>query len=199
MLVFGGLLAASLPLFVGVLAVLGTFLSLYVMGSLMDVSVYAINLTTALGLGLAIDYSLFIVSRYREELRNGRTVEQAGVRTVETAGRTIAFSGLTVAVSLSALLVFPQYFLRSFAYAGIAVVSWQCWRRRRRCRRCSPSSVTASTPCASSVVASQARRRMASGTGSRRGDASADPVALGVVAILLLLARLPAGAVRHAR
>ena len=121
-LVFGGLLAASLPLFVGVLAVLGTFLSLYVMGSLMDVSVYAINLTTALGLGLAIDYSLFIVSRYREELRNGRTVEQAVVRTVETAGRTIAISGLTVAVSLSALLVFPQYFLRSFAYAGIAVV-----------------------------------------------------------------------------
>jgi RND superfamily putative drug exporter len=121
-LVFGGLLAASLPLFVGVLAVLGTFLTLYVMGSLMDVSVYAINLTTALGLGLAIDYSLFIVSRYREELRNGRTVEQAVVRTVETAGRTIAISGLTVAVSLSALLVFPQYFLRSFAYAGIAVV-----------------------------------------------------------------------------
>ena len=121
-LVFGGLLAASLPLFVGVLAVLGTFLSLYVMGSLTDVSIYAINLTTALGLGLAIDYSLFIISRYREELRNGRTVEQAVVRTVETAGRTIAISALTVAVSLSALLVFPQYFLRSFAYAGIAVV-----------------------------------------------------------------------------
>ena len=121
-LVFGGLLAASLPLFVGVLAVLGTFLSLYVMGSLTDVSVYAINLTTALGLGLAIDYSLFIISRYREELRNGRSVEQAVVRTVETAGRTIAISALTVAVSLSALLVFPQYFLRSFAYAGIAVV-----------------------------------------------------------------------------
>ncbi len=121
-LVFGGLIAASLPLFVGVLAVLGTFLSLYVIGSLTDVSVYAINLTTALGLGLAIDYSLFIVSRYREELRHGASVEDAVVRTVETAGRTIAISALTVAVSLSALLVFPQYFLRSFAYAGIAVV-----------------------------------------------------------------------------
>ena len=71
LLVFGGLVAASLPLFVGVVAVLGTFLSLYVIGSITDVSVYAINLTTALGLGLAIDYSLFIVSRYREELRRG--------------------------------------------------------------------------------------------------------------------------------
>jgi len=121
-LVFGGLVAAALPLFVGVIAVLGTFLSLFAIGSLADVSVYSINLTTALGLGLAIDYSLFIVSRYREELRAGRDVEGAIVRTVETAGRTIALSGLTVAVSLSALLVFPQYFLRSFAYAGVAVV-----------------------------------------------------------------------------
>ena len=121
-LVFGGLVAASLPLFVGVIAILGTFLSLYVIGSITDVSIYAINLTTALGLGLAIDYSLFIVSRYREELRNGRTVEGAVVRAVETAGRTVTISALTVAASLAALLVFPQYFLRSFAYAGIAVV-----------------------------------------------------------------------------
>ena len=120
--VFRGLVAASLPLFVGVVAVLGTFLSLFVIGSLTDVSVYAINLTTALGLGLAIDYSLFIVSRYREELRAGRSVGDAVVRSVETAGRTVAISALTVAVSLAALLVFPQYFLRSFAYAGIAVV-----------------------------------------------------------------------------
>ncbi len=122
LLVFGGLVAASLPLFVGIVAVLGTFLSLFVIGSLTDVSVYAINLTTALGLGLAIDYSLFIVSRYREELRAGRSVGDAVVRSVETAGRTVLISALTVAVSLSALLVFPQYFLRSFAYAGIAVV-----------------------------------------------------------------------------
>ncbi|MEJ7722377.1 MAG: MMPL family transporter [Ilumatobacteraceae bacterium] len=121
-LVFGGLLAAGLPLLVGVIAVLGTFLSLFVIGSVTDVSVFAINLTTALGLGLAIDYSLFIVSRYREELAAGRTVEGAVIRAVETAGRTIAIGALTVAVSLSALLLFPMYFLRSFAYAGIAVV-----------------------------------------------------------------------------
>jgi len=98
LVVFGGLVAASLPLFVGVVAVLGTFLSLYVIGSLTDVSVYAINLTTALGLGLAIDYSLFIVSRYREELRAGRDVDDAVVRAVQTAGRTVLISALTVAV-----------------------------------------------------------------------------------------------------
>ena len=120
--VFGGLVAASLPLLVGVVAVLGTFLTLYVVGSVTDVSIYAVNLTTALGLGLAIDYSLFIVSRYREELRAGRSVDDAVIRSVETAGRTVLISALTVAVSLGALFVFPLYFLRSFAYAGIAVV-----------------------------------------------------------------------------
>jgi putative drug exporter of the RND superfamily len=120
--VFRGVVAASLPLLVGVMSVFGTFLALFVLGSVTDVSVYAINLTTALGLGLAIDYSLFIVSRFREELRAGRTVEHAVVRTVETAGKTVLISSLTVAASLMALLVFPQYFLRSFAYAGVAVV-----------------------------------------------------------------------------
>ena len=122
LLVFRGFVAASLPLFVGVIAILGTLLSLFLIGSVTDVSIYAINLTTALGLGLGIDYSLFMVSRFREELRAGRTTELAVVRTMETAGRTILISALTVAVSLSALLVFPLYFLRSFAYAGVAVV-----------------------------------------------------------------------------
>ena len=121
--VFGGLVAASLPLFVGGLAVFGGFLSLWAIAQVTDVSIFSINLTTAMGLGLAIDYSLFIVARYREELRKGRSVDDAIVATVETAGRTVAFSGLTVAVSLSALLVFPLYFLRSFAYAGVAVVT----------------------------------------------------------------------------
>src|SRR5207302_9146735 len=89
---------------------------------LSDVSIDVLNLSTAMGVGLAIDYSLFIVSRYREELRAGRDTEGAVVRTVETAGRTVAFGALTVAASLAALLVFPLYFLRSFAYAGIPVV-----------------------------------------------------------------------------
>ena len=120
--VFRSLVAALLPLFVGVIAIFGTLLNLFVIGSITDVSIYAVNLTTALGLGLAIDYSLFIVSRFREELHAGRSVEDSIIRTVNTAGRTVLISALTVAVSLSALLVFPLYFLRSFAYAGIAVV-----------------------------------------------------------------------------
>ena len=121
-LVFGGLVAASLPLFVALIAVPGTLLSLFAIAHITDVSIYSINLTTALGLGLAIDYSLFIVNRFREELEKGNTVEASVVRTVETAGRTVAFSALTVAASLVALLAFPLYFLRSFAYAGTSVV-----------------------------------------------------------------------------
>jgi RND superfamily putative drug exporter len=121
-IVFGGLVAAGLPLLVALIAVFGTLLALFVISQVTDVSIYSINLTTALGLGLAIDYSLFIVNRFREELRGGLAPNQAVVRTVETAGRTVAFSALTVAASLSALLVFPLYFLRSFAYAGSSVV-----------------------------------------------------------------------------
>jgi RND superfamily putative drug exporter len=120
-LVFGSVVAAGLPLVVGVLAIVGTFLVLLVISSLTEVSIFALNLTTGMGLGLAIDYSLFIVSRFREELRAGREPHDAVVRTVETAGKTIAFGALTVAVSLAALLVFPLAFLRSFAYAGIGV------------------------------------------------------------------------------
>jgi len=120
-LVFGSVVAAGLPLVVGVLAIVGTFLVLLVLSSLTQVSIFSLNLTTGMGLGLAIDYSLFVVSRYREELRNGRAAHDAVVRTVQTAGKTVAFSALTVAVSLAALLVFPLAFLRSFAYAGIGV------------------------------------------------------------------------------
>jgi RND superfamily putative drug exporter len=121
-LVFGSVVAAGLPLFVGVISVIGTFLVLRVLVSFTDVSIYALNLTTMMGLGLGIDYSLFMVSRYREELRSGMEPHAAVVRTVETAGRTVLFSALTVAISLAALMVFPLFFLRSFAYAGIAVV-----------------------------------------------------------------------------
>ena len=120
--VFGGVVAALLPVGVGMLAVLGAFFVLWLVTAVTDVSVFSINLVTALGLGLAIDYSLFVVSRFREELHAGRSVDDAVIRTVETAGRTVAFSALTVAASLSALLIFPLFFLRSFAYAGIGVI-----------------------------------------------------------------------------
>jgi RND superfamily putative drug exporter len=121
--VFGSAVAGMLPLAVGGVAIVGTLLLLRLLGDLTDVSIYALNLTTALGLGLAIDYSLFIVSRYREELRAGREPADALLVTMTTAGRTVLFSAATVAVSLLALLVFPLYFLRSFGYAGIAVVA----------------------------------------------------------------------------
>jgi RND superfamily putative drug exporter len=120
--VFASAVAATLPLAVGGFAVVGTLLVLRVLAGLTDVSVYALNLTTALGLGLAIDYSLFIVSRYREELRAGKQPLDALVVTMQTAGRTVLFGAVTVAAALLALLVFPLYFLRSFGYAGIAVI-----------------------------------------------------------------------------
>jgi putative drug exporter of the RND superfamily len=122
-LVFGGLVAAALPLLIGGLTVLGTFLVLEVINRFTEVSIFALNLTTAMGLGLAIDYALFIVSRYREELAAGWSVDDAISRTVRTAGRTVVFSAATVGISLSALLVFNQSFLRSFAYAGVAVAA----------------------------------------------------------------------------
>ncbi|GAA4294521.1 MMPL family transporter [Streptomyces venetus] len=121
-MVFGSAVAALLPLGIGIVAILGTNAILRGLTELTDVSVFAINLTTALGLGLAIDYALFIVRRFREELSTGAEPSTAIGTTLRTAGRTVLFSALTVAVSLAAMLVFPQYFLRSFAYAGIAVV-----------------------------------------------------------------------------
>jgi RND superfamily putative drug exporter len=120
--VFGSLAAASLPLAVGGIAVLGAFTVLNVLTRFGDISVFAINIVTMLGLGLAIDYALFVVSRFREELRAGDDVEEAVARTMATAGRTVAVSGLTVAVSLGSLLLFPMNFLKSMGLGGIAAV-----------------------------------------------------------------------------
>ncbi|MGW1615995.1 MMPL family transporter [Streptomyces sp. NPDC002285] len=121
-MVFGSAVAALLPLGIGIVAILGTNAVLRGLTEVTDVSVFAMNLTTALGLGLAVDYALFIVRRFREELATGAEPLTAVGTTLRTAGRTVLFSALTVAVSLAAMLLFPQYFLRSFAYAGIAVV-----------------------------------------------------------------------------
>ncbi|MFI6035299.1 MMPL family transporter [Streptomyces sp. NPDC051315] len=121
-MVFGSAVAALLPLGIGIVAILGTNAVLSGLARFTDVSLFAMNLTTALGLGLAIDYALFIVRRFREELAGGAEPPTAIATTLRTAGRTVLFSALTVAVSLAAMLLFPQYFLRSFAYAGTAVV-----------------------------------------------------------------------------
>ncbi|MFF3131059.1 MMPL family transporter [Streptomyces mirabilis] len=121
--VFGSVVAALLPLAIAVIAVIGSFAQLSLLGSVTDVADTATNLTTALGLGLGIDYALLMTSRFREQLAAGASVDDAVRRTVHTAGRTVAFSAATVAAALAALLVFPQYFLRSFGFAGVGVVA----------------------------------------------------------------------------
>ncbi|MEV6893893.1 MMPL family transporter [Kribbella sp. NPDC051137] len=121
--VFGGLVAASLPLFVGALAILGAFVLLRGLSAVTDVSIFSINIVTMIGLGLAIDYALFIVTRFREELAHGNDVETALTATMATAGRTVAFSGVTVGVAISSLVLFPVMFLKSMAYGGAAAVA----------------------------------------------------------------------------
>ncbi|MBD0020504.1 MMPL family transporter [Gordonia pseudamarae] len=121
-IVFGGVVAASLPVGIGIIAIVLTFAYLRLIAIFTDVSVYALNLATAMGLALAIDYTLLLITRYREEVHAGRGREDAIVITMATAGRTVLFSAITVALALAALVIFPMYFLRSFAYAGIGVV-----------------------------------------------------------------------------
>ncbi|MFF0204069.1 MMPL family transporter [Streptomyces sp. NPDC005017] len=121
-IVFGGLAAASLPLVVGGLSILGSMAVLRIFAQLTDVSVFAMSLVTVLGLAVAIDYGLLIVSRYREELARGHSGEEAIARTVATAGRTVVVSGITVAVALAGMTFFPFGFLKSMAYGGVASV-----------------------------------------------------------------------------
>ena len=122
--VFGGLLAAALPMALGALAVVGSMSVLRLITFTTEVSIFALNLSTALGLALAIDYTLLIVSRYRDELAEGSDRNEALIRTMATSGRTVLFSAVTVALSMSATVAFPMYFLKSFAYAGVATVAF---------------------------------------------------------------------------
>lgn len=121
--VFGALVASAMPLVVGVSAILGAFFIIYLITLFTNVSIFALNLITGLGLGLGIDYALLMVNRFREELHAGKSVEESIITTVNTAGKTVFYSGLTVLVTLSALLLFPLNFLKSFGYAGVSVVS----------------------------------------------------------------------------
>ena len=121
--VCGALVASAMPLIVGVAAILGAFFILYLFTLFTDVSIYALNLTTGMGLGLGIDYALLMVNRFREELRRGKTVEDSVITTVATAGKTVFYSGLTVLVTLLSLTFFPLPFLKSFGYAGVSVVT----------------------------------------------------------------------------
>lgn len=121
--VFGSLVAAGLPLLIGGLSIVGSFFFVWVSAQFTDTSVFALNLITGLGLGLGIDYSLLMVNRFREERAKNKSVNEAVIETVATAGRTVLFSGITVAVVLSSLAFFPQYFLQSFALGGVVVVA----------------------------------------------------------------------------
>ncbi|WP_018177528.1 MMPL family transporter [Jongsikchunia kroppenstedtii] len=121
--VFGGVVAALLPLITGAFAIVGTAAILRGFTAFTDVSVFALNLTTVMGLALAIDYSLLIINRYREEVADGLDRNAALVKSISTAGRTVLFSSVTVGLSMAAMAVFPMYFLRSFAYAGLGVVA----------------------------------------------------------------------------
>jgi trehalose monomycolate/heme transporter len=123
LVIFGSLAAAALPVAIGGLAILGSFTVLRLLTLGTTVSIYSVNITTILGLGLGIDYGLFMVTRFREELHRQPTVEQAVARTVATAGRTVAVSGVTVAVALTSLMLFPETFLRSMGYGGVATVA----------------------------------------------------------------------------
>lgn len=110
--VFGALVASAMPLVVGVSAILGAFFIIYLITLFTNVSIFALNLITGLGLGLGIDYALLMVNRFREELHAGKSVEESIITTVNSAGKTVFYSGLTVLVTLSALIFFPLDFLK---------------------------------------------------------------------------------------
>jgi uncharacterized membrane protein YdfJ with MMPL/SSD domain len=121
LVVFRGVVAAAIPLVIGGISIVGTLLVLRVMSQFVDTSVFALNIATGLSLGLAVDYALLLVSRYREEIAAGGATREAHRRTVSTAGRTALFSGFTVAAAMAALVILPQRFLYSIAVAGASV------------------------------------------------------------------------------
>jgi putative drug exporter of the RND superfamily len=121
---FGGLLAAALPIFVSGLAIMGSMAALRAISAFADASTFALNLAIAMGVALAVDYTLLILSRYRDELASGASRGQAPVYTMATAGRTVLFSGAIVTLSMMPMLLFPLYFLKSFAYAGATVAAF---------------------------------------------------------------------------
>jgi putative drug exporter of the RND superfamily len=121
--VFGGFLAAAIPVAVGAIAIFGSMAVLRALTCVTDVTIFALNLLLAMGLALAIDYTLLILSRFRDEIESGTERNAALIRTMTSAGRSVLFSAMTVSLSMSALMLFPMPFLKSFAYAAIAVVA----------------------------------------------------------------------------
>jgi putative drug exporter of the RND superfamily len=123
LIIFGAMVASAMPLVIGITSIIGTFFVMYLLTFVTDVSVFVLNLTTGLGLGLGIDYALLMVNRFREELARGVRKDKAIENTMRTAGKTVFYSGLTVVVTLLSLTFFPLNFLKSMGYAGASVVS----------------------------------------------------------------------------
>jgi len=121
--VFGSLVSAGLPFLVAIISIVGSFFVVWLLTLVTDTSVFSVNLITGLGLGLGIDYALLMVNRFREERASGNAVDKSVINTMNSAGRTVFFSGLTVGVVLVSMAFFPQYFLRSFAWAGLSAVT----------------------------------------------------------------------------
>ena len=123
LIIFGAVMASAMPLVIGVTSIIGTFFVMYLLTFVTDISIFVLNLTTGLGLGLGIDYALLMVNRFREELAKRVSVDKAIVNTMKTAGKTVFYSGLTVVVTLISLTFFPLNFLKSMGYAGASVVT----------------------------------------------------------------------------
>jgi RND superfamily putative drug exporter len=121
-IIFGGLVAAGMPLLVGGLAILGSLTATRLLTEITDVSTFAVNVITVLSLGMGIDYSLLMINRFREYLRSGKDTRAAVAATIATAGRTVLVSGTMICLSLASLLIFPQVFLRSMGLGGMAAV-----------------------------------------------------------------------------
>src|SRR5690348_15831730 len=117
-------MAAELPMAVGAIEIVDSVAVLSSITYFTDVSIFALSLSIAMGLALAIDYGLLIISRYRDELADGVEPHQALISTMATAGRTVLFSAVTVALYMAAMVLFPMYFIKSFSYAGIATVAF---------------------------------------------------------------------------
>ncbi len=166
LIVFGGVVAAGLPLMVGGITVVLAFAVLRLLLHVTSISVFAVNVVTLLGLGLAIDYALLMVNRFSEELAAGRDVPAAVEQTMRTAGRSIVVSAVIVSVSLSGLLFFPMVFLRSMAYGGVAVVALAAVVATTLL----PATLGALGHRVNSLALPWARRR--AGAGARRAEGS---------------------------
>ena len=198
-LVFGAVLAAGMPLFVAGLAIPASLALIYLVAQQVEMSIYVLNIATMLGLALAIDYSLFITSRFREELRRGRTVGEAVERAVATAGKAVVFSGLAVAIGLSGLLLFAAPAIRSIGIGGSIVVLTSVLFALTflpgvpRHARPAGQLVVARRPAAPLPAGRpRADRRRARSLGARRHGVMRHPIAVLVPTLaVLLLAGIP--------